>query len=253
MILAGIDEHAVSEVLAIAAALEIQDPRERPIDKQQQADEAHAQFRHRDSDFLTLLNLWDTWHERSNKLSNSQLRKWCHQNFLSWLRMREWVDVHRQLRELLSDSEDPVLRKAGHLHPHNDRKNDFASVHRALMTGLLANIAFQNVEGDYTGAGGNKLQLWPGSALHPKGAKWLVAAELIETSRRYARTVARIQPEWIEPLASHLVSREYFEPHWDAEAGNVMIFEKVTLWGLPIVPRRKVTLAKVDPVKARKC
>ncbi|MBL8815773.1 MAG: ATP-dependent RNA helicase HrpA [Planctomyces sp.] len=251
MILAAIDEHAVPEVLAIASALEIQDPRERPIEKQQAADEAHAQFKHRDSDFMTLLNLWDTWHERSHKLSGGQLRKWCQQNFLSWLRMREWVDVHRQLRELLSESDDDLMRKAGSLHPVNDRKNDFAAIHRALMTGLLANIAFQNVEGDYTGAGGNRLTLWPGSALHPKGPKWLVAAELVETSRRYARTVARIQPEWIEPLASHLISRDYFEPHWDPEAGNVMVFEKVSLWGMPIVPRRKITLARVNPAKSR--
>ncbi|MCA9113595.1 MAG: ATP-dependent RNA helicase HrpA, partial [Planctomycetaceae bacterium] len=146
IILASIEEHAAPEVMAIAAALEIQDPRERPIEKQQAADEAHAQFKHRDSDFLTLLNLWDAWHERSLKLSNSQLRKWCQQNFLSWLRMREWVDVHRQLKDLLSESDDESLRRAAHLHPFNDRKNDLPSIHRSLMTGLLANIAFQTPE-----------------------------------------------------------------------------------------------------------
>ncbi|MEZ6042668.1 MAG: DUF3418 domain-containing protein [Planctomycetaceae bacterium] len=251
IILASIDEQAFPEVLAIAAALEIQDPRERPIDKQQQADEAHSQFRHRDSDFMTLLNLWDTWHERKKSLSNSQLRKWCQQNFLSWLRMREWVDVHRQLKDLLSESDDKDIAKAARLHPLKDRRNDMPSIHRSLMTGLLANIAWQTVEGDYSGAGGNKLVLWPGSALAPKGAKWIVAAELVETSKRFARTVARIQPEWIEPLAAHLVSREYSQPHWDANAGNVMIFEKVTLWGMPIVPRRKVPLARIDAAKAR--
>ena len=251
IILASIEEHAAPEVMAIAAALEIQDPRERPIEKQQAADEAHAQFKHRDSDFLTLLNLWDAWHERSLNLSNSQLRKWCQQNFLSWLRMREWVDVHRQLKDLLSESDDESLRRAAHLHPFNDRKNDLPSIHRSLMTGLLANIAFQTPEGDYSGAGGNKLVLWPGSALSPKGPKWMVAAELVETSKRFARTVARIQPEWIEPLASHLVNREYTEPHWDANAGNVMVFEKVSLWGMPIVPRRKVSFAKIDAIKSR--
>ena len=119
------------------------------------------------------------------------------------------------------------------------------------MTGLLANIGCQTPNGDFLGAGGNNLAIWPGSALAPKGAKWFVAGELVETSRRFARTIARIQPEWIEPLAGHLVTRDYSEPHWDPQAGNIMVFEKVSLWGLPIVPRRKVTFAKVDPVKAR--
>lgn len=251
IILAAVEEHAVPEVLAIAAALEIQDPRERPIEKQKLADEAHQQFRNRDSDFLSLLMLWDIWHERSHALSGGQLRKWCQQNFISWLRMREWSDIHRQLRDQMSESNDPAIRKAAALHPLNDRRNDFPAIHRSLMTGLLANLAFQTPDGEYTGAGGNKLTIWPGSGMLPKGPKWFVAAELVETSRRYARTIARVQPEWIEPLAAHLVSREYSEPHWDAKAGNIMAFEKVSLWGLPIVPRRKVSFAKVDPVRCR--
>ena len=307
MILAAVDEHALPEVLAIAAFLEMQDPRERPVDKQQAADEAHAKFVNRDSDFLTILNLWDAWHEKQRTLSGSQLKRWCRQNFLSWMRMREWVDVHSQLRELLEDSDDPAVAKAAkslssHYRggrgsggvpaassgpasasgrtvagvsevagskpatgrggvgrgfaqaaaaPAEPRHNDYAATHRALLTGLLANIAFQTPEGDYQGAGGGKLAMWPGSALASKGAKWFVAGELVETSRRFARTAARIQPEWIEPLADHLVTREYFEPHWDEESGNPMIYEKVSLWGLPIVPRRRISLAKVDPTKAR--
>ncbi|MEZ6059214.1 MAG: DUF3418 domain-containing protein [Planctomycetaceae bacterium] len=251
MILAAIDEHAVPEVLVIAAALETQDPRERPIDKQQAADEAHAKFNHADSDFLTYVNLWDAWHEQKKKLSGGQLKKWCRQNFISWMRMREWIDVHRQLRDLLSESGDNALKKAASLHHTKDRKNDFAAIHRALMTGLLANLAYKSADGEYTGAGGNKLAIWPGSALFSKSPKWFVAGELVETTKRYARTIARVQPEWIEPLAMHLVTREYSEPHWDSDAGNVMAFEKVSLWGLPIVPRRKVTYAKVDPVKSR--
>ncbi|MCL4110402.1 UNVERIFIED_CONTAM: hypothetical protein GTU68_006622 [Idotea baltica] len=251
MILAAIDEHAVVEVMVIASALEIQDPRERPIDKQQAADEAHRQFQHEDSDFLTLLNLWDAWFENKKKLSGGQLKKWCRKNFLSWMRMREWVDVHRQLKDLLGDSGDNKLKKAASLHPVKDRKNDFAAIHRSVMTGLLANLAYRSADREYTGAGGNKLALWPGSALAKKGPKWFVAGELVETSQRFARTLARIQPEWIEPIAEHLVKREHFEPHWDSKAGNVMCFEKVSLWGLPIVPRRKTLFAKVDPVKAR--
>jgi ATP-dependent helicase HrpA len=251
IILAAVDEQCIPEILVIAAALETQDPRERPIEKQQQADEAHAQFKHKDSDFLTLLNLWDTWHDRSQKLSGGQLRKWCQQNFLSWLRMREWIDVHRQLRDLLADSDDDAVRKSAGTHPVNDRRNDFAAIHRSLMTGLLANIAFQTPEGEYSGAGGNKLTIWPGSALSNKGPKWFVASELVETSKRFARTIARIQPEWIEPLAGHLVTREYSEPHWDAQAGNVMAFEKVTLWGMPIVPRRRIAYGRINPEKSR--
>jgi len=261
MILAAVEVHALPEVLAIAAFLECQDPRERPLEKQQAADEAHRKFFNRDSDFLTILNLWDAWHEKQRTLSNSQLRKWCLQHFLSWLRMREWVDVHTQLRELLEDSDDPAIQQAAKAlakqrqHPEKSlaeqRHNDFAATHKALLTGLLPNIAMQTPEGEFAGAGGSRLALWPGSALAPKGAKWFVAAELVETTRRYARTIARIQPEWIEPLAGHLVSREYFEPHWDPQAGNVMIYEKVSLWGLPVVSRRRVTLARIDPVKSR--
>ncbi|MFY9254617.1 MAG: ATP-dependent RNA helicase HrpA [Fuerstiella sp.] len=251
MILAAIEEHAIPEVLIIASALESQDPRDRPMDKQQAADEAHKQFLNEESDFLSYLSLWDTWHERKKKLSNSQLRKWAQQNFVSWLRMKEWIDVHRQLRDLLRDSDDKTLQKAAALHTTKDRKNDFAAIHRSLMTGLLANVGYKSADREYTGAGGNKLMLWPGSALSSKGPKWFVAGELIETSQRFARTLAKIQPEWIEPLAGHLVKREYSEPHWDSKAGNVMCFEKVSLWGLPIVPRRKTTYAKVDPAKSR--
>ena len=261
IILAAVEMHSLPEVLAIAAFLECQDPRERPIEKQQAADEAHRKFFNRDSDFLTILNLWDAWHEKQRTMSNSQLRKWCQQHFLSWLRMREWVDVHGQLRELLEDSDEPAIQQAARAlakqrqHPEKplaeQRHNDFAATHKALLTGLLPNIAMQTPEGEFAGAGGGKLALWPGSALAPKGAKWFVAAELVETTRRYARTIARIQPEWIEPLAGHLVSRDYFEPHWDPEAGNVMIYEKVSLWGLPIVTRRRTTLARIDPVKSR--
>ncbi len=307
MILAAVDEHALPEVLAIAALLESQDPRERPIEKQQAADEAHRKFYNRDSDFLTILNLWDAWHDKQKTASHSQVRKWCQQNFLSYMRMREWVDVHAQLKDLLSESDDPAIAKAAkalserhrgerqgvsppwkpqvannqnrhtseknqpsspqNTHtsqkdsehggltpsrsPDETRHNDFAATHKALMTGLLANIGCQTPNGDFLGAGGNTLAIWPGSALAPKGAKWFVAGELVETSRRFARTIARIQPEWIEPLAGHLITREHSEPHWDAVAGNIMVFEKVSLWGLPIVTRRKVTYAKVDPVKSR--
>ncbi|MCA9064553.1 MAG: ATP-dependent RNA helicase HrpA, partial [Planctomycetaceae bacterium] len=251
IILAAIDEQCLEEVLIIAAALEIQDPRDRPLEKQQAADQAHQQFRHEDSDFLTLLNLWDAWQENSRKLSGNRLRKWCQQNFLSWLRMREWGDIHRQLRELLTDGGDKEWRHTIQTLLKQTRRNDYAAIHRSLMTGFLSGLATITPEGDYLGASGNRLLLWPGSTLSGKKPRWIVAAELVETSRRYARVVARIQPEWIEPIADHLVRRDYSEPHWAADAGNVMVFEKVSLWGLPIVPRRRIPYARIDAVKSR--
>ncbi|MCH2201537.1 MAG: ATP-dependent RNA helicase HrpA [Fuerstiella sp.] len=251
MILAAIDEQAAPEILIIASALEIQDPRERPLDKQQAADEAHAVFHHPDSDFLNWLNLWDAWHENKEKLSGSQLKKWCQRSFLSWMRMREWIDVHRQLRDLLADSGDRQLRRAACLHPKNDRRNDFIAIHRSLITGFLNNIAWKTAEREFTGSGGRKLAVWPGSSLAKKPPKWFVAGELIETNRRYARSIARIQPEWVESLAGHLLKRELLDPHWNGKSGNVMAFEKLSLWGLPIVPRRRVSLAKHDPLKSR--
>lgn len=251
MILAAIDEQAAPEVFIIASALEIHDPRERPLEKQQAADEAHAAFQHADSDFLSWLNLWDAWHENKKKLSGNQLKKWCQRNFLSWMRMREWIDVHRQLRDLLADSGDKQLSRSAKLHPLNDRRNDFAAIHRSLMTGLLNNLAWKTAEREFTGAGGQKLVVWPGSGLAKKPPKWFLAGELIETNRRYARTVAKIQPEWVESIAEHLLKREVTEPHWDGKSGNVMAFEKLSLWGLPIVPRRRTSLAKHDPVKSR--
>ena len=271
ILLAAVEENALPEVAAIASFLEVQDPRERPADRQQAADEAHRIFRHKDSDFLTILNLWDAWHHQRALLSGSKLRKWCRQHFLSWLRMREWADVHQQLLELLVNSDDAaaavaaraVLKQhrgrrrtvveisaveSGQLAfpPAEERHNDFDSVHRSLMTGLLTNLGMKKHDGTWIGTGGRQLFLWPGSALFPKGSKWFVAAELVETSRRYARTLAKIQPGWIEPLAEHLLNREYFEPHWDADTGNVMICEKVSLQGLTIVARRKRLLAMHD-------
>ena len=251
IILAAIEEHAVPEVLIIASALETQDPRDRPLEHQQAADEAHAQFLNSDSDFLTYVNLWDAWHDHKQKLSGSQLKKWCRRNFLSWMRMREWVDVHRQLRDLLRDSAEKELVRAARLHPQNDRRNDFAAIHRSLMTGLLSNLAWKTAEREYTGAEATSwwsglVRRWPRnlrSGWSPENSSKPVAAT--------ARTIARIQPEWIEDLAGHLVKREVTEPHWDAKSGNVMAFEKVSLWGLPIVPRRRVPLSRTDPVQSR--
>ncbi len=241
MILAADDHGCLEEMLIIASGLEVQDPRERPAEKAQLADQCHAPHADSSSDFFSLLKLWDFYHHLKETLSRNQLSKACHQNFLSYNRLREWADIYRQLRQIVEESG----RK---LHP---RRDDYDAVHRALLTGLLSGIAYRGDTYEYTGAGGNKLHLWPGSALFQERPKWIVAAELVETTRRYCRVVARINPDWIEPLAAHLVSQSYSEPHWDRRSGSAMVYQRVSLFGLLIVPRRRVPLGPVDPDTAR--
>ncbi|QDT45249.1 ATP-dependent RNA helicase HrpB [Gimesia alba] len=241
MILAAHDENCLHEILIIAAALELQDPRERPIDKQQAADEAHEQFRDEDSDFLSFLKLWDFYHKLKEDLSHSRLRKACVQNFLSYNRLREWADIFRQLRQLVEETG---------LKPH-PRKDDSAAIHRALLPGLLSNIAMRSDSNEYTGSGQQKYFIWPGSGIFEKKPKWVISAELIETSKRYARTVAKISPNWIEPAAPHLVKKSWSDPRWSGDAGSAMATEKVTLFGLTIVPRRPVHYGKIDPEQSR--
>jgi ATP-dependent helicase HrpA len=241
MIVAAHSEKCLNEVLVIAAALEVLDPRERPIDKQQAADEAHAKFQHPESDFLSYLAIWDFFHKLKRELSGSQLRKACHTNFLSFNRLREWIDVHQQLLQLTSEAG----MKPG------PRRDDYTAMHRSLLAGLLANVGFRADEAEYTLSGGVKFHLWPGSGLRSAKPSWLVAGELVETSRRYLRCVARINPNWLEELAAHLISRSHHDPHWSREAGAVMCFEKVTLWGLPIVARRRARYAAINPAWSR--
>ena len=241
IVLAGHDENCLRETLIIAAALELQDPRDRPVDKQQAADEKHAQFAHEDSDFLSYLKIWDFYDKLDKELSHSKLRHACHQNFLSFNRMREWIDIHLQLLKLV---EQAGMRQA-------PRKDDYNAIHRALLTGLLSNIALRGETSEYTVAGGGKAFLWPGSGTIAKKPKWIVAGEVVETSRRYLRAVARIDPNWIERLSEHLVTRTYSEPHWSEGACATMAFERVSLFGLTIVPRRGVAYGAIDPVVSR--
>ena len=272
LIVAGHDEGCLHDILIIAAALEAQDPRERPLDKQQAADEKHKPFQHPDSDFLSLLKLWDFFHHLKDTLSKSQVRKACLQNFLNFNRLREWADVHRQLVELAQENglksgprrwegeapAEPVrdprpLAHRGSAGASPSRNEAVIAIHRALLTGFLASIANRESEStEYTAAGGMKGVVWPGSGTFGSKPKWIVAAELIETSKRYLRTVARIDPAWIESLAEHLVTRTHSEPHWDRAAGSAMAFERVSLFGLTIVPRRKVRLGQIDPFAARR-
>ena len=241
IILAGDSEVCLNDILIIAAALEVQEPRERPFDKQQAADECHAQFVCPESDFLGELKLWDFYHHLRETVSRSQLRKACRQNFLSYNRMQEWIDLHQQLLQ--------VVEQVG-LKPHA-RTNDSDAIHRALLTGLLSNIAQRGETHEYNVAGGGKALVWPGSGTFAKKPKWVVAAEQIETTKRYLRTVAQIDPAWVERLATHLVKRTYSEPHWDRGSGAAMAFERVSLFGLIVVPRRRVTYGSIDPVLSR--
>ncbi len=264
MVLAGETESCLHEVLIIASALELQDPRERPIEKQQAADAAHEKFRHEESDFLSYLKLWEFYHKLRGDVSRSRLRKACQQHFLSYNRLREWSDIYHQLLQLVEDAGFKTHKKTPKAsvgrkpqdssHPDHS-KEEYAlltePIHRALLTGLLSNIAFRAETYEYTGAGGTKFHLWPGSGIFEKKPKWVLAAELVETSRRYLRTVAKLNPNWIEPLAGHLIKKTHSEPHWSAETGSVMAFEKVSLFGLVIVPRRKVRYGSIDTAKSR--
>ena len=241
MIFAGEENQCLAEILVIAAALEIQDPRVRPVEKQKAADAQHEKFRHETSDFLSLLKLWDFFQDQKKKLSTGKLRKSCQQNFLSYTLMRQWMDIHRQLVQIAKDQK---------LHPRK-RKDDFDSIHQSLMTGLLSGVALLTDRHEYTGAGNIKFHLWPGSGVFEAKPKWIIAAELVETSRRYGRTIAKISPQWIEPLARHLTKHHYYDPHWSQKQQTVMASENVTLFGVPIVNGRRIGYAKIDPEVSR--
>ena len=242
IILAARDQHCLSEILVIVAVLEAADPRDRPLDKAQAADEKHALFRDDKSDFLSYLKLWRAWQAQARHLSQNKLRKWCREHFISWLRMREWADIHRQLHEQVTSMG---------MHCNTDEA-DYRAVHCALLSGLLGNIAFQAEPGEYLGARNLKFVLFPGSSLAKKKPAWVVAAERVETGRRYLRTVAAIDPAWVEPLAKPLLKYQYADPHWEKKRAQVVAFERVTLYGLPLVNRRKVNYGPIDPPTARK-
>ncbi|MEA2380914.1 MAG: ATP-dependent helicase HrpA, partial [Solirubrobacteraceae bacterium] len=231
-----------NEVIVIAAGLSIQDPRERPAEKRQAADQQHARFADETSDFLAYLNLWRYLREQQRELSGSQFRKRCKAEHLHYLRVREWQDLVGGLRAAAREIGVKV----------NQTEADPQQVHLALLSGLLSHIGVKDPKGrDYQGARNARFQIFPGSALARKQPSWVMAAELVETSRLWARDVARIQPEWVEPLAEHLVRRTYSEPRWDPKGGAVVATERVTLYGLPIVAGRKVTYGRIDPALSR--
>jgi ATP-dependent helicase HrpA len=242
MLIAAGDEHCLTEVAIIVSALSVQDPREKPADKMQQADAKHLAFRHPESDFLTILNIWNTFEAQKKHLSNSKLRKYCTDNFLSYMRMREWFDIHAQIMQ--------VVKGDLKMHPNIDDA-DYDKVHRALLTGLLSNIGFRHEQYEYLGARGLKFFIFPGSGLHKIKPKWIMAAEQVETSKVYARNVARIEPEWIEHCAGHLVKQNYYDPHWEKKGARCMVSSRTLLYGLTLQAGRKIPYDHVDPKAAR--
>ena len=287
ILLAAKKHDCMAEILVIASALSIQDPRERPLEARDAAAKAHERFTDKQSDFLAYLNIWDSFQrERDKGLSNKQLVQWCHQYFLSHLRMREWRELHHQLaqtaiemglttkeaafrqppsqeqlrpsesqgdQDLAAKLKQKQLDKKQHRAQIRAAKEaGYEQIHRALLTGLIANVGMKSPDGnDYTGARGSRFHLFPASALFKAKPKWVMAAELVETTRLYARDVAVIQPEWIEQEAPHLVRYHYFEPHWEQKRGEVVASERVTLYGLTVLPRRPVSYGKVAPEEAR--
>ncbi|WP_030348842.1 ATP-dependent RNA helicase HrpA [Streptomyces sp. NRRL S-1022] len=245
MVLEADGNGCVREVMVIAAALSIQDPRERPADKQAQADQQHARFKDETSDFLAYLNLWRYVREQQKERGSSSFRRMCKQEYLNFLRIREWQDIYTQLRT--------VAKQMGIHLAEEDAPAD--RIHVSLLAGLLSHIGMKDVKdgnkNEYLGARNAKFAIFPGSALFRKQPKFVMSAELVETSRLWARVNARIEPEWVEPLAGHLLKRTYSEPHWEKDQAAVMAYEKVTLYGVPIVAQRKVNYGRIDPEVSR--
>ncbi|MCX7890952.1 MAG: ATP-dependent RNA helicase HrpA [Burkholderiales bacterium] len=257
MVLAARDEGALPEVLVIAAALSVQDPRERPLERSQAADEAQKRFADEKSDFLGFLKLWRFYEDAAAHNSNRKLHRLARERFLSFTRLREWRDTHSQLKELAGE----LGWKVGELAPppregappaDAPRTASYAAVHRALLAGLLGNVGLRTEEANYLGARGIRFWVHPGSALARKAPRWIVAAELTETTRLYARAVAGIEPEWLESVGAHLIRRSQADPHWEKRAAQVVALERGTLYGLPVYVNRRVHYGPIDPVEARK-
>ena len=287
ILLAAKKHDCMAEILVIASALSIQDPRERPLEARDAAAKAHERFTDKQSDFLAYLNIWDSFQrERDKGLSNKQLVQWCRQYFLSHLRMREWRELHHQLAQTAIEmgltTKEAAFRRPPEVRQLTSSENQgdqdlsaklkqkqldkkqhraqiraakeagYEQIHRALLTGLIANVGMKLPDGnDYTGARGSRFHLFPASTLFKAKPKWVMAAELVETTKLYARDVAAIQPEWIEQEAPHLVRYHYFEPHWEQKRGEVIASERVTLYGLTVLPRRPVSYGRIAPEEAR--
>ncbi len=241
MLLQAKNEKALYEVMIIVSALATQDPRDRPFDKQQAADQKHAAFADKTSDFIFYINLWNAYHAEKETVSGNQLRKWCKQNFISWMRMREWIDTFNQIKRMLSSLKLSL----------NTGPASYDQIHRSLLIGLLANIGFKDEGKDFTGARNKKFTVFPGSALFKAPPKWIMAAEIVETSRVYARINAKIDVAWIEEKAKHLLKYHYSNPHWEKKRSHVVAFEQASLYGLIIHADKKVSYGRINAVEAK--
>ncbi len=241
VLLEAAKRNCLTEALIIVSALSIQDPRERPLDKQQAADAAHRLHWHQESDFWAFVNLWNFHEEQRQALGSNAMRKFCQKNFLSWMRMREWREVHRQLLLMCHELKLTL----------NPSPASYEQVHMSLLSGFLSQVANRLDDGTYLGARSRKYVMFPGSSLYKKGCKWLLSAELVETTQLFARMNAKVEPQWIEALATHLTRKEYSEPHWEQKQGKILAFERVLLYGLALVEKRKVSYAQIDPVISR--
>ena len=249
MMLEAKKEGCVAEVAVIASALSIQDPRERPMEKADQADQIHASFKDPDSDFITLLNIWNRYHRtREAFKTRNQMRRFCKEHFLSFVRMQEWRDIHQQITSIPEEREIKTdTRAAG-----KDHESRYTGIHRSILSGYLSNIAMKKEKNIYLAAKGREAMIFPGSTLFNRGSPWIVTAEMVKTSRLFARTAARIEPEWIESLAGDLCRSSYAEPHWEKERGEVQAYEQVTLFGLVIVSGRPLSYGPINPEESHK-
>ncbi|UCJ16239.1 ATP-dependent RNA helicase HrpA [Pseudomonas sp. MM211] len=286
MVLEAAKLGSLQELLIVTSALSVQDPRERPMDRQQAADQAHAQWKDVDSDFAALINLWRGFEEKRQELGSSPLRSWCKKNFLNYMRLREWRDSHRQLVLLAKDLQlgdnasrrsplagdsaqagsaekavqvapttdtkvNVILREQAEANEAAQRAKGYAAVHKAILSGLLSQIGQKTEEGDFLGARQRRFWVHPSSVIGRKKPNWIMAAELVETTKLFARQVAKIEPDWIEPLAGHLIKKNHFEPHWEKKRGQVVAYEQVTLYGMIVIGRRPVHYGPIDPLVAR--
>ena len=241
MLIAANEFSSLNEILIIVSALSIAEPRERPMDKQQQADQAHAQFKDEKSDFIAYLNLWNFYQEQRQSLSQNKLRKLCKKSFLSYTRMLEWRDIHSQILTQCKELKYKI----------NTTVAGYDAIHQALLSGLLSHAGLKNEDGEYQGARNNIFAIFPGSSLRKKRPLWIMAAEMLETQRHYGLTVAQIDPLWLEKQASHLIKKSYFEAHWEKRPAQIAAYEKSTLYGLVINARKKVNYGPIDPDLSR--
>jgi len=262
MLIEAQTENCLEEITVIASALSIQDPRERPSEKQAQADQAHAVFKDRASDFITLLNIWNAYHSTwQSAKSNNKLKKFCAESFLSFRRMREWRDIHRQIRAILEETGNLGLETGNSARKSDNRRsatgdlqpatnNKYADIHKAILSGFLSNIAMRKDKNIFQATKGKEVMIFPGSGLFNKPGPWIVAAEMVETSRLFARTVACIDADWLEALGGDQCKYTYSEPHWERSRGEVVASEQVSLFGLVIVPGRAVSYGRISSDEA---